>query len=117
VTEPFRRTIGTSINPLRGLEEVLFIQARVTDQRNVSGVVSTVQIGAVFTLATRRGHIVSKRADVADAVARHKTTVGTDAGVLLDGSPTRGRAASAAPTGLTRTSSTSRSANWAFPGR
>jgi hypothetical protein len=79
-----RRDIGTSANALPDLTEVLFIQAPLTEQIGVTGVASSVEIGAIFTLATRMGKITSKPADIAAAIVRHRDAIGPNAGVLID---------------------------------
>lgn len=79
-----RRDIGTSANALPDLTEVLFIQAPLTQQSGVTRVASSVEIGVIFTLATRMGEVTSKPSDIAAAITRHRDAIGSNAGAFID---------------------------------
>ena len=65
--------MATSLQPLPGLDEALFIQARLGQVAEVASVASADQIGAVYTLRNRKGQPTTKRADVEAAVRMHRS--------------------------------------------
>lgn len=84
MTSPARRFLGATHNPLPGISEALFVQARIGDRDAVGRVATLEQVGVILTLNRRMGRATTTRDAVRGTVDHIRTIAGPDVTFLVD---------------------------------